>query len=199
MDWHSTVSYCGSCVYFDKIGTVFQALCPSQPAQPINNICTHICVCGVYKCTCVFMLITEVGISYINNHSWQSSTVGQSHKSRYYICWPHLSSCSPYSSSVSTSMPAQHTLNYEHIINSVDTPGGLEGLRPHPTQALNGPLALWGAQREDLRSKSGDLMLKDNKSAQSLNTMHPYFKRLLCFHFYFTAQAWLQIIFFTLF
>ncbi len=101
--------------------------------------------------------------------------------------------------SVSTSMPAQHTLNYEHIINSVDTPGGLEGLRPHPTQALNGPLALWGAQKEDLRSKSGDLMLKDNKSAQSLNTMHPYFKRLLCFHFYFTAQAWLQIIFFTLF
>lgn len=42
--------------------------------KPINNICTYVCVCVVYECTCLFMLfafyvlITVVGISYINNH-----------------------------------------------------------------------------------------------------------------------------------
>jgi len=57
--------------------------------ESINNICTYVCVCvwsiWMYVCVhalCFYVLITVVGISYINNHYWQSSTVGQSHKSR---------------------------------------------------------------------------------------------------------------------
>jgi len=45
----------GRGVYSDKKGTVFQALCPHEPARAHKQH-MHVCVCEVYECMCVFML-----------------------------------------------------------------------------------------------------------------------------------------------
>lgn len=59
MDWRSSVSHCGSGVYSDKIGTVFQALCPHEPARAHKQH-MHVCVCVKYMnvrvCSCSLLL-----------------------------------------------------------------------------------------------------------------------------------------------